>query len=209
MEQTTTRDAIQDFVIPARQGRAFEVSAGSIIRLTDLEGQQCVDIIAFNRHNFEEKISPFSSISKAGKIYFTTGDQVVSDELEALLTITSDDVGSHDMICGSCSPGMNRNRNNGLGAGKRTCHVNFVEQLRDYAIAPEDIPYSLNVFMNYPVDTDGLVSSASCKSRAGSAIEFRAEKDLLVAMSNCPQELTLLNGFNPTSSRIQVFPSQL
>lgn len=206
METTLVHGSLlQDFVIPARHGQAFEVERGSTIRFIDVEGQQCADIIAFNRDNLKERMNPFRSVSLAGKIYFTAGDQLVSDDLEPLLTISSDAVGTHDILCGSCSPGMNRTRNGGQGAGKRTCHVNFVEQLRQYNIAPEDIPYSLNIFMNYPIGPDGRMEYATCKSKPGDAIEFRAEKDLVVVVSNCPQELTPLNGFNPTSSRIQVF----
>lgn len=194
-----------DEVIPARHGRAFEVNEGDVIRFTDLEGQQCADLIAFARDDLSTRMSPFASVTETGRIYLSTGDALVSQHFEPMLTIVDDTVGRHDALCGSCSPGMNRTRHGGLGAGKRTCHVNFVEALRPYDVRPEDIPYSLNIFMNYPIGTDGRVEYATCMSKAGDHIEFRAHRDLIVAISNCPQELTPLNGFNPTSSRVEVF----
>jgi uncharacterized protein YcgI (DUF1989 family) len=203
--QARNGDQERDFIIPARRGRAFEVTAGSTVRFTDVEGQQCADLIAFDLDDLNHRLSPFSTVSSIGRIYVSEGDTLVSERFEPMLTITADSVGTHDILCGSCSPGMNRARNGGLGAGKRTCHVNFVEELRRYGVAPEDIPYSLNIFMNYPIGPDGRMDYATCKSQAGDTIDLRAERDLLVVVSNCPQELTPLNGFNPTSSRIQIF----
>ncbi|MGB3482597.1 MAG: urea carboxylase-associated family protein [Mycobacterium sp.] len=200
--QPATQDS--DFIIPARRGKAFEVAAGSTIRFTDVEGQQCADLIAFDLQDLTHRMSPFATVSSIGRIYVGAGDVLVSQRFVPMLTIVEDTVGTHDILCGSCSPGMNRARNGGLGAGKRTCHVNFVEELRPYNVAPEDIPYSLNIFMNYPIDSDGTMDYATCKSQAGDTIDMRAERDLLVVVSNCPQELTPLNGFNPTSSRIQI-----
>ena len=201
---TNAAEHANNFIIPARHGRAFTVNRGSIIRFTDIEGQQCADLIAFDLNDLDHRMSPFASVAKKGNIYVEEGDVLVSDRYEPMLAITTDPVGCHDMLCGSCSPGMNRARNGAAGAGKRTCHVNFVEALAPYGIAAQDIPYSFNIFMNYPIAADGTMQYATCKSKAGDAIELRAEQDLLIAISNCPQELTPLNGFNPTSSRVEI-----
>jgi uncharacterized protein len=206
---TVAGRVIEDFLIPARHGRAFAVSAGDTIRFIDTEGQQCADLIAFGAHDLDVRLSPTASVSVNGHLYLGTGDVLVDEDLLPMLTITADTVEHHDILCGSCSPGLNRRRHHGLGAGKRTCHVNFVEALRAHGVPSEDVPYSFNLFMNYPISAgEGRMDYATCKSGPGDYVDARAERDLLVVISNCPQELTPLNGFNPTGSRVIIYNDQ-
>jgi uncharacterized protein YcgI (DUF1989 family) len=205
LAETIDGRVVADFVIPACRGKAFWVRAGETVRFIDVEGQQCADLIALDAQDLEVRMSPTASISVNGHLYMKAGDTLVDDALGVMLTLTADTVEHHDILCGSCSPGLNRSRHDGLGAGKRTCHVNFVESLREYGVASEDVPYSFNLFMNYPISIEGRMEYATCKSRPGDYVDLRAERDLLMSISNCPQELTPLNGFNPTSSRVIVF----
>lgn len=193
-----------DTVIPPRQADTFHVRTGQVLSYVDVDGQQCADLIALDAHDLTVRMSPTRSVAHAGRLYLGVGDRLVGDDGEPMLTIVADTVEHHDILCGSCSPGLNRTRDGGLGAGKRTCHVNFVEQLRPYGVPAEDVPYSFNIFMNYPVGTDGAMQYATCRSSAGDHIDFRAERDLVVVVSNCPQELTPLNGFTPSAGRVVV-----
>ncbi|WP_199435259.1 DUF1989 domain-containing protein [Qaidamihabitans albus] len=200
-----THSAVVDTVIAPRDFDSFRLSAGQVLRFVDSEGQQCADLIALDPDDLTSRLSPTMSVSRNGRLYLGVGDQLVDDDGEPMLTIIADTVEHHDILCGSCSPGLNRVRHGGRGAGKRTCHVNFAEALRPYGVPAEDVPYSFNIFMNYPVSQDGSMEYATCRSSAGDHIDFRAERDLLVVVSNCPQELTPLNGFTPSSSQVIVF----
>ncbi|MEY3020353.1 MAG: hypothetical protein RLZZ272_1337, partial [Actinomycetota bacterium] len=42
---------------------------------------------------------------------------------------------------------------------------------------------------------------------AGSRIALRAEMDLVVLLSACPQDLTPCNDFDPTSMQLRVLPA--
>jgi uncharacterized protein YcgI (DUF1989 family) len=51
---------------------------------------------------------------------------------------------------------------------------------------------------------DGSYEIQEPDSRRGDFIDLRAEMDLFVAISNCPQERNPCNGFNPTPLRVIV-----
>jgi uncharacterized protein YcgI (DUF1989 family) len=69
----------------------------------------------------------------------------------------------------------------------------------------KDIPYTFNVFMNWRVEPNGTYVYDSPISKSGDYIDLRAEMDLLVGISNCPQELNPCNGFNPTPLKVVVY----
>jgi uncharacterized protein len=67
-----------------------------------------------------------------------------------------------------------------------------------------EAPYSFNIFMNVPIG-DGKIGIAEPLSKAGDYVDLRAETDLLVAISNRPQERNPCNAYNPTRLRVIVF----
>ena len=44
-------------------------------------------------------------------------------------------------------------------------------------------------------------------SKAGDYVLMRAERDLVVASSACPDDLSPTNGFSPTDIMVRVFPT--
>jgi uncharacterized protein len=108
-----------------------------------------------------------------------------------MLTITEDSCGRHDLLAGSCNAEIDKVR---YGVDDhRGCVENFLSVLMPYGITRKDIPMSLNLFMNCPVQADGHWGIATPASEAGDHIDLRAEMDLLVALSNCPQDLNPCN----------------
>ncbi len=66
------------------------------------------------------------------------------------------------------------------------CYVNLCTAFRELGVEPEPLPSSLNFFMNADVQPDGRLSLLPPRTRAGAAISFRAEMDLLIALTSCP-----------------------
>jgi uncharacterized protein len=58
--------------------------------------------------------------------------------------------------------------------------------------------------MNVPIES-GTITIKEPISKAGDYIELRAEDDLIVAISNCPQERNPCNAFKPTELRVTVY----
>ena len=55
-------------------------------------------------------------------------------------------------------------------------------------------PPSLNVFMNIPWTPEGRLAWGEPVSTPGSYALFRAEMDLVIAFSACPQDILPING---------------
>jgi len=135
-------------------------------------------------------------------IFITSAHSLFSTRATKLMTIVDDMVGVHDLIAGSCSEGTNRLR---YGVrGTPNCRSNFEQALAPHGIPLREVPYSFNVFMNVPV-TPEKTEIIEPVSNPGDYIDLRAERDLLVAISNCPQERNPCNGFNPTPLEVVVY----
>ncbi len=72
-------------------------------------------------------------------------------------------------------------------------------------VTQKDIPGAFCPFMKVVQYEDGRYEIEEPTSRPGDYIEFRAEMDLFVAISNCPQDKNPCNGFNPTPLKIVAY----
>ena len=59
--------------------------------------------------------------------------------------------------------------------------------------------------MNVPVTPAGQLTFADGISAAGRYVEMRAEMDVIVLISNCPQLNNPCNAYNPTPVRVMVW----
>ena len=128
-----------------------------------------------------------------------------------MLTITADTCGRHDTLGGACSSESNTVR---YALDKRpmhSCRDSFMHALchcREaglLGLGKRDIAPNINFFMNVPVTPDGHLSFEDGISGAGKYVELRAEMDVVVLISNCPQLNNPCNGYNPTPIRLLVW----
>ena len=187
----TTLGLAEDFVLAPARCVARPLRRGQTLRITDLEGQQVADVIAFALPDLSDRLWPSTTIRLNGTVYLTTGHTLYSELSRPLLTIIEDTCGRHDMLAGSCNAEIDKVR---YGVeDHRGCVENFVEAIAPWGLGRVDVPMSFNVFMNCPVEPDGSWSIVAPVSRAGDYITLRAETDVLVAISNCPQDLKPCN----------------
>jgi uncharacterized protein YcgI (DUF1989 family) len=181
----------EELVLEPRGYLARELHAGQTLRITDLEGQQVADVIAFVLPELTDRLWVSNTLRLNGTIHLTRGHTLYSELSRPLLTITEDTCGRHDILAGSCNAEIDRVR---YGVeDHRGCVENFVAALVAWGITRDRVPMSFNVFMNCPVGPDGSWSIAEPLSRAGDHVDLRAEADVLVAISNCPQDLNPCN----------------
>jgi uncharacterized protein YcgI (DUF1989 family) len=62
--------------------------------------------------------------------------------------------------------------------------------------------------MNVPVLPNGDLAIDDGVSVPGSHVELRADMDVIVLISNCPQVNNPCNGFDPTPIRVLVWPPE-
>lgn len=191
-----------DVVIPARDGRAFELRAGQRMKIIDVRGQQVADFIAFDLHNLDEFLSVCHTRGMLGSLRPQRGRPLYTSLRNPIFLLEEDTVGVHDMLFAPCDrkrywldygdhdhPGCRDNLHRALGG-----RVPYAR-----------VPDTVNWFMNVPWQPDGTVAIVEPVSRPGDHVVLRAEMDALVAISACPQDKNPCNAFKPTELRVQVF----
>jgi uncharacterized protein len=210
-----TARMVFDKIVPGKAGLAIEMTKGQILRITDLEGKQVVDMGVFDRANPRNKLSTSYSRTRKqpqpGQKYrpgdkLVVGDLLRSTTCDPLMTIvkeTAEPKGIHDTYVRMC----NRLFYEWYQGGSRDgCFETISRVVAPYAIMPEDVPDPLNVFMNNQFE-EGRWTIKEPVTKPGDHIEFRAERDLIVAFSVCPEEQSPCNGYKSTPVRIEVFDS--
>lgn len=193
----------RDILIPGGEGRAFEVKSGQSIVVTDVEGKQVADLIAFNRHDLHEYLSTAHTRTMNGKVSLHKGDRIFSNYRKALLEIVEDTVGVHDTLFPCCDP---KRYALDFGAeGHANCRENFVQAFAEYGIDYWRVPDPVNLFQNTPLNPDGTFGEAfEPKSQAGDHVVLKALTDVVVGISACPMDLTPLNGWHITDISVTV-----
>lgn len=199
--------AVLNEVIAAGEPWIGTVCRGQTFRIVDLEGNQAVDTLFFNASNSAERYSAADTIRSQGRLYLTTGTQLLSNDGNVMLTITADTCGRHDTLGGACSAESNTVRYAIEKRYMHSCRDNFLLALArsGLALTKRDLPSNINFFMNVPVTPAGDLTFADGISAAGRYVEMRAEMDVIVLISNCPQLNNPCNAFNPTPVRVLVW----
>jgi urea carboxylase-associated protein 1 len=203
--------AVVNEVCKAGDPWAGIVKKGQIFRILDLEGNQAVDTLFYNADNPEERYSAVDTIQKQGKLYLTTGSILYSSEARPMLTIIADTCGRHDTLGGACSAESNTVRYDLAKRPMHSCRDSFMHALNHCGCAmhrqmsKRDITANINFFMNVPVTAEGGLSFADGISGAGKYVEMRAEMDVVVLISNCPQLNNPCNAYNPTPVQLLVW----
>jgi len=200
----TTGAVLHDEVVPARAPWTRIVRAGQTLRIVDLEGNQAVDFLCYNAADLDERYSAAETVVAQGNIFLTTGTVLRSNEGRPLMTVTADTCGRHDTIGGACSCESNTVRYGHHTKHQHACVENFLLALAPFGRGKRDLVGNVNWFMNVPVLADGTLGIVDGLSAPGKYVDLRAEIDVLVAVSNCPQINNPCNGFNPTPVRVTV-----
>ena len=196
-------DASYRAVLPAGAPYLKEVKAGQTLRIHDLEGNQAVDTLFYAAANPQERYDPQRTLRRQGRVYLSTGSVLYSNLGNPLLTIVADTCGRHDTLGGACSQESNTVRYALDRRQMHSCRDNFLfAGGHDGRLGKRDIGANINFFMNVPVTADGGLTFADGISGAGKYVELRAEIDVILLISNCPQLNNPCNGWNPTPAEV-------
>jgi uncharacterized protein len=180
-------------VVPARGGRAVRMTRGAEIEIINPAGTQVVDTWAVCPPDGAEHMSMEHTRVALGRLVPRAGDALYSNGRRALMTLVADtSPGVHDTLMASCD--AERYRQLGAADGHASCAGNFAAALRELGETPPPVPAPLNLFMNVPWTADGSLSFAPPRSRPGDLVRLRAETDLILVLSACPQDLVPVNG---------------
>ena len=199
--------AATNLTVLAGDGQTLVVKKGQTLRIVDLEGNQAVDTLFYNAHDPVERYSAVDTIREQGNIYLTTGTRLMSLKGHVLLTIVADTCGRHDTLGGACATESNMVRYAIEKRHMHACRQSFVKAALawDRGLEKRDIAHNINFFMNVPVTPEGKLTFEDGVSGPGRYVEMRAERDVRVLISNCPQLNNPCNGYNPTPIRVLVW----
>jgi uncharacterized protein len=199
--------AIYSHVIPAGEPWMRTVKGGQYFRIVDLHGNQAVDTLFYNAHDYSDRYSAQDTIQKQRNIYLSTGTQLISTNGAVLLTIVADTCGRHDTLGGACATESNMVRYAIEKLHMHACRNSFLKAVIewDQGMTKRDITSNINFFMNVPVTPDGKLTFEDGISDPGKYVELRAETDVLVLISNCPQLNNPCNAYNPTPVQVLIW----
>jgi uncharacterized protein YcgI (DUF1989 family) len=191
-------------VVPKNSGAAFELKKGQRLRIT---GKSIVDFVAFNLHDLTERFDQARTKTNQVKIFISTGDVLYSKRNNPMLTIVEDTfkAGRHDLQKGMCSrkrfemvaqgqakrifaEGVDINPKKAEEIPDHGCWENLSGAVAPWKIEPDDVPSPFNIFQCMRIDADtGIMYDTMIRPKDEAYVDFRAEMDLLVAASACPE----------------------
>ena len=180
------------------------VRKGQTLRIVDLEGNQAVDFLIYNAHDDAERYSAQDTVAAQRNMFLRAGSVLRSNEGAPMMTILATAVAYHDTIGGACSCESNTLRYGHHTKSQHACVENFLIANAREGRGKRDMVSNINWFMNVPVEADGTLGIVDGISAPGLFVDLRAEMDVTVVVSNCPQINNPCNGFNPTPVRMIV-----
>jgi len=195
---------VLDEVVPARAPWTAVVRKGQTLRIVDLEGNQAVDFLMYAQADDAERYSAQDTIAAQGNIFLRTGSVLMSNEGRPMAVVTETAVEYHDTIGGACSCESNTLRYGHHTKSQHACVENFLQGNARFGRGKRDMVSNINWFMNVPVEADGALGIVDGISAPGLFVDMRAEMDVVVVVSNCPQINNPCNGFNPTPVRMVI-----
>jgi urea carboxylase-associated protein 1 len=191
-----------------------EIQRGQYVRIVDLEGNQAVDTLFYSSDDYADRYSAQDTIRAQQNIYLTTGTKLISTARNVLLTIVADTCGRHDTLGGACSTESNMVRYAIEKRSMHACRQSFLKGALQWSnetgreMGKRDLTANINFFMNVPVTPAGGLTFADGVSDAGKYVELRAERDVVIVISNCPQLNNPCNAYNPTPVRVLVWAAE-
>jgi len=191
--------------IPARKGIAAPVAQGRRIRVVNTHGSQVVDCWAFARADMREFMSMEHCRVELGRAVPRRGDAMVTNKRRAILTLLEDtSPGVHDTTLAACD--VYRYQRLGAEGYHDNCTDNLVAALETLGLAPPEIPCPFNLWENSSIRPDFTQVIEPPVSRPGDYVTLRAEMDVIVVLSACPQDMVPTNGpgCQPTEAHYQI-----
>jgi len=191
-------------VVRPRAPWSHVVRKGQLLTVVDLDGNQAVDFLCYDAADTSRAYSAQATLVEQDSVFLTTGSVLRDNEGSPLMTVVADEVGRHDTLGGACSKESNTLRYGHHTEAQHACAENFLSELSRYGLGKRDHVPNINWYMNVPVDPDGALGIVDGISAPGLSLVLRAETDVLVVVSNCPQVNNPCNGFDPSRAEMVV-----
>ena len=188
--------------IEKQTGAAFRLKKGQLLKVIDPQGEQVSDMVLFNAADVREKISSGKTLDFEESILITKGNFLWSNRSRKMMEILEDTNGRNDFLLAPCSPETFQIMYNNPEYHP-SCFENLYTNLKPFGIEPDDVPTAFNIFMNVQFSPEGKLSVDPPLSKAGDYVLFRAQMDLIVALTACSAEDSNNGSFKPIHYEIE------
>jgi aminomethyltransferase len=204
--------AVQSKQVPRAEARvgpadakAYEVRAGEYVQIEDLQGCQVSDFLAFHRDRPGVGISTTVTRALVDGLFPLPGERIYDREGNRLLELVEGHGRAPRHVRDCLQPRVLRRARLSRPPELQRVRVQS-DALAAFGYEPRPFREPINFFYNTKIGPDGRVIEPAV-SKAGDYVLMRAERDLVVASSACPDDLGPANGGNPTDIMIRVFPA--
>ena len=180
-------------ITPPKQGRAFLVKKGQVLRISQSEGPQCGDLNAFASENPREHFWSGRTRIIEGP-HPTTKNRSWSTKVRPMFTIIANTVRQqptphggrmHDLLFARCT----RDIYEVLPGEKNVpnCQENLERSIKPFGLTADYVHDAFNIFFKTGIDPkDHHLFFEPCDSEKGDYLDLYAEMDMIVALSACP-----------------------
>lgn len=180
------------------------VPRGRSLRIVNTAGSSSVSVLLWNARETSERFNAADTAKVQWTVRVGAGWVLLSDMGRVLASITADSCGRHDLLVGGSTRASNARR---YGRdGHRNTRDNLLLAAAKHGLDRRDIPTCLTLFADVRTDGAGPFAWHGAAS-AGSAVDLRAEMDVLVALSNCPHPLDPAPAYAPQPIEAVVWES--
>lgn len=191
------------------------LSRGKRLRMTDLQGGANVGMLLYNSLERNERYNMPDTLKGQHVFYLREPYCLHSDMGRLLASITHDDVGWHDTVCGHSDRELVRKKFGGSDyqSARNEWHRNgrdcFLIELAKWGLGKKDLVPNLNWFSKVVPDEEGRLSFVTGHSKAGDTVELRFEMETLVVLNTCQHPLDDAPEYRSNPVKIEVLEGGL
>ncbi len=183
------------------------------LRLTDLEGGANVGMLLYNATERHERYNMPDTLKGQHIFYLRAPYCLHSDMGRLFASITRDDVGWHDSVCGASDASLvlkkygEKNFQTARNDFHRNARDCFLIELSKWGLGERDLVPNLNWFSKIVADEEGRLDFVSGNSKPGDSVDLRFEMDTLVVLNTCQHPLDPDPQYHPRRVRLEVLRS--
>jgi urea carboxylase-associated protein 2 len=201
------RDVVWDETIAGGEYAARVLKRGTRLRITNLDGDGCVNLLVFNADRPIERLNVADTMKVQWNAYLGKGGLLLSDMGRVLMSFVEDTSGKHDAICGASTEKSNAAK---YGQGENfspfpNARDRFLLALLKFGLGKKDIPPNINLFKHVRINDDGGLKWIENAGKSGEYVELRADMNVLVAVVNSPHVLDPRSAYICTPVRLTAY----
>ncbi|WP_321322795.1 urea amidolyase associated protein UAAP1 [Thiomicrorhabdus sp.] len=187
------------------------IRRGTVLRLTDIEGNANVAMLINNIEVKNERYNMPDTLKAQKTAFLTTPNMCFSDMGRVMCSIIADSCGWHDTIGGLSNAAMVHKKygdkpyqeaHNGYF---KNGYDSLINELGKWGLNASDVMPNINWFSKVRVEDNGSMTFIANNSKAGDYVDLRFEMDCIVSLSTAQHPMDTNPEYNPQPIQLTVF----